>query len=834
MTSVAAKAKTKAKPKAKKAIIVESPTKTRTLTKFLGDEYVLLASSGHFRDLPEDGMAVDIENDFEPTYVITAKKTVDTLKKGLKGIDEVYLATDPDREGEAIAWHLREALGLDNAKRIAFNEITASAVAEALANPGEIDMDLVDAQQARRILDRIVGYKLSPLLSRRLGGKLSAGRVQSAALRLICDRERERAAFDAVEYWSISATVTPDGEEQAFEAELKTIDGKDHELSAESEVTPIVEELEKADYRVSEVERKQVKRNPQPPFRTSTLQRRAANALRYSARKTMSVAQQLYEGVDTGDGTVGLITYMRTDSTRIADSAREQAVGFIEQTFGEKFVGPGAKGKETKGAQDAHEGIRPSDITLTPEALAPFLEKDELALYTLIWKQMVASQMAPALVDQTGLNIEAGRCGLRATGSIVVFPGFLEVMGREDDEDTSLPEVEEGQDLKLLGIAPEQHFTQPPPRFSEATLIRAMEEAGIGRPSTYASTLNTLRNRSYVRMDKRQFVPTPLGMNVTDFLVEGFPEILEIEFTAGVEEQLDTVEAGERPWVGVLHDFYEPFARLFDEVHDGPPKVLEGQVCPECGGALHIRYSRHGKFAGCENYPECEYILDLDDGVIERPKVEETEHVCPECGEPLVIRPGRRGRFFACTGYPECKYTANVGEDNSPQERQKPKTTGESCPECDGGELLIREGKRGTFLGCSNYPGCRYTRDYADETATGDAPDKPEGEATPDPNAINVTCDKCGSGMSIRSGGRGRFLGCNNYPDCKGTKPISAAIEAGWTPPEAEKTGEECPECGEELVVRGGRRGKFVACSGYPKCKYTTDYVEPKEEDKPE
>ncbi len=820
---------------AKKAIIVESPTKTRTLTKFLGDEYTLLASSGHFRDLPEDGMSVDIENDFEPTYVITAKKTVDTLKKGLKGIDEVYLATDPDREGEAIAWHLREALGLEGAKRIAFNEITASAVAEALANPGEIDMDLVDAQQARRILDRIVGYKLSPLLSRRLGGKLSAGRVQSAALRLVCDRERERAAFDPVEYWSITATVTPDGKEQAFEAELKTIDGKDHELAAESEVTPIIEELEKADYRVAEVERKQVKRNPQAPFRTSTLQRRAANALRYSARKTMSVAQQLYEGVDTGEGTVGLITYMRTDSTRIADSAREQAVGFIEETFGKKFVGPGAKGKEAKGAQDAHEGIRPSDITRTPEAMEQYLEKDELALYTLIWKQMVASQMAPALVDQTGVNIEAGRCGLRATGSIVVFPGFLEVMGREDEEDRSLPEVEEDQDLKLLGIEPEQHFTQPPPRFSEATLIHAMEEAGIGRPSTYASTLNTLRNRNYVRMEKRQFVPTALGMNVTDFLVDGFPEILEIEFTAGVEEQLDTVETGERDWVGVLRDFYEPFAKLFDEVQDGPPKVLEGQVCPECGGALQVRYSRHGKFAGCENYPDCEYILDLDDGVIERPKVEETDYVCPECGKPLVIRPGRRGRFFACTGYPECEYTANVGEDGSPQERQKPKTTGETCPECGNGELLIREGRRGKFLGCSNYPRCHYTRDYADETATGDAPDRPEGEEAPsDPNAVNVTCDKCGAGMSIRSGRRGKFLGCNNYPECKGTKPISAAIEAGWTPPEAEKTGEECPECGKPLVIREGKRGKFVACSGYPKCRYTTDYVEPKEESKSE
>ncbi len=821
----------------KKAIIVESPTKTRTLSRFLGDEYTLLASSGHFRDLPEDGMAVDFENDFEPTYEITAqgKKTVATLKKGLKGADEVFLATDPDREGEAIAWHLREALGLKDAKRIAFNEITETAVHEALAQPGEIDMDLVNAQQARRVLDRVVGYSISPLLSRRVGGTftagLSAGRVQSVALRLICDRERERAAFDAEEYWSIGVNLTPDGEEAAFEAELKTIAGEEHGLTAEEQVTPVVADLQDAEYRVSEIEKKQARRNPQPPFRTSTMQRRASNRLRFSADKTMSVAQQLYEGVETSEGTVGLITYMRTDSTRIADAAREQAVSFIGETYGENFVGPGAKGKETKGAQDAHEAVRPTSVEHTPDAMAQYLDKDQLALYTLIWKQLVASQMAPAVVDQTGVDIEAGRYGLRATGSIVVFPGFLQVMGRDDDDDKLLPELAEGQELKLLGVEPEQHFTQPPPRFTEASLIRELEANGIGRPSTYVPTLRVLRNRNYVALEKRQFAPTPLGMTVVDYLIDHFPEVMDIEFTATVEEELDTVEGGEREWVSVIRDFYTPFSERLDSVEKAPPKVIEGETCPKCGGALWLRYSRHGKFAGCENYPECDYTHDIDDGVLERPKIEETEYTCPTCEAPLVIRPGRRGRFFACTSYPECKYTANVGPDGAPQERKKAESTGEACPDCEDGELLIRTGRRGPFIGCSNYPKCRYTRDMDADPNDPEAANSGDNgkSADGDGDDPGVMCDLCGASMRIRSGSRGRFLGCTGYPECKGTKPISAAIAAGWTPPEPEKTGEVCPECGKDLVLRSGRRGPFIACTGYPKCRYTAEAPEEKE-----
>jgi len=837
---------------AKKAIIVESPTKTRTLERFLGKEYELLASMGHVRDLPEDEMGVDMEGDFEPKYTVLPRqrKTLSKLKKALAKVDEVYLAMDPDREGEAIAWHLVEALGLDGARRIQFNEITEQAVLEALEHPGEIDVDRVEAQQARRLLDRLVGYMLSPILWRKIGsgrgrGKsaLSAGRVQSVALLLICDREKERAAFEPEEYWSITALLTPGGEENQFEAELKTRDGEDLALPDEETVKPIVEDLQDAQYRVAKIERKKARRNPHPPFITSTLQRRAANALRFRARKTMMIAQQLYEGIETVEGTVGLITYMRTDSTRISAEARKQAVDLVKERWGEKYVGPGARGKKAKGAQEAHEAIRPTSVLRTPESLEKFLDKDQLALYRLIWQQFVASQMAPAVLDQTGVDIEAGHYGLRATGSIVIFLGFLAVMGRTDEDDKRLPELEEGQELELLELTPEQHFTQPPPRYTEATLVRELEANGIGRPSTYAEIIETLRRRRYVHMEKRAFVPTPLGLTVADYLVENFPEVMDIEFTAHVEADLDTVERGERDWVSMLREFYDPFDKLVREVASAPPKVLEGETCPKCGGKLLIRYSARGKFAGCESYPDCDYTHDLGEGILEHPPVEETEFKCPECGEPLVIRTGRRGRFFACTGYPKCEYTADVGEDGKPQQRAQPQLTEEECPEC-GAALVLREGKRGKFLGCSSYPKCRYTRDYEGEKIVGETPapakaehaaDKPARKAADGAVAaagdedIGVVCDECGAPMRVRSGKRGKFLGCSNYPRCKGTKPMSAAIEAGYQPPQPEKLDEECPECGKPLVVREGKRGKFIACTGYPKCKYTRDYTDSKE-----
>ncbi len=817
----------------KKAIIVESPTKTRTLSGFLGDEYKLLASMGHVRDLPDDEMGVDLEGDFEPSYVVSGNKTINTLKKELKGVEEIYLAMDPDREGEAIAWHILDELGLDSARRIQFNEITREAVEEALQHPGELNMDRVDAQQARRILDRLVGYSISPVLWKKIGGGrpdsgLSAGRVQSVALRLITDRERERAAFDPEEWWSITALLQPEGRQQ-IETDLRTIDGEDvgRDLESEEQVTPLVEELREATYTVAEIEETEQKRNPQPPFITSTLQRAASNRLRFSARKTMRIAQQLYEGVETADGAHGLITYMRTDSTNVAAAARKQAGEFIEQEWGEKYVGPGAKGKKVKGAQEAHEAIRPTSVTRTPESLKSVLSKDQMALYELIWRRFLASQMAPAIVNQTGVNVEAGRMGLRATGQVVVFPGWYAVMPR-DDEDKSLPELTEGEELELLEVTPEQHFTQPPPRYTEASLVRELEANGVGRPSTYADIIDTLTRRRYVATEKRQFVPTPLGLSVSDYLVENFPEIMDIEFTAHIEEDLDTVERGERDWREVLKEFYEPFEGEVAAAESAEPKVLEDQVCEECGGRMLIKYSKRGKFAGCENYPDCNFTIDLSGDVLERPPVEETEFECPECGKNLLLRTGRRGRFFGCSGYPECTYTAEVGPEGEPKERAKPMETEETCPECGDGVLLVREGRRGKFLGCSNYPACRCTRDYEDEAVVGEASEElasPNGDAT-DSNAVPVSCSKCGGPMSVRSGRRGKFLGCNNYPECKGTRPISDAIAAGWEPPAPEKLGEECPECGKDLVIREGRRGKFVGCSAYPKCRYTRDYEE--------
>ena len=703
---------------AKAAIIVESPTKTKTLSRFLGDEYKLLASMGHVRDLPEGEMAVDIEQGFQPSYTTTdrQRKTLATLRKGVKGAEEVYLASDPDREGEAIAWHIAEALGLKKVHRIEFNEITETAVREALDHPREIDMDRVNAQQARRVLDRLVGYMLSPLLWERISPRsgLSAGRVQSAALKLICDREREIAAFVPEEYWSVIATLTPLDREAAFEAELRTRDGEDLELKTAEQAEPMAEELRHLPYEVGSIERKERRRNPQPPFITSTLQRAAANAHNFSARKTMLVAQQLYEGISTPDGAVGLITYMRTDSTRIAAQAREGAVAFIKQEHGERFVGPGATGKQAKGAQEAHEAVRPTYVERTPDSLRPYLDDDQFKLYDLIWRRFIASQMAAAVFDQTTVEITAGPYGLRATGSVIKFPGFLSVMRPEDDDDAkALPALTEGEGLKPLDVAANQHFTKPPPRYTEATLVRELEENGVGRPSTYAQIMETLRRRKYVRMDKRQFIPTPLGFSVNDFLVDHFPGIVDVEFTAKVETELDDVEQGRQDWVQLLREFYEPFNADLQTTQNSEAKPLEGETCPECGGKLLERYSVHGKFAGCENYPECKYTKDLLGIEVERVEPKPTGEKCPECGSELVVRQSRRGQaFIGCTGYPKCRHTRPMEGEKSA--RPAPVTTDIACEKC-GKPMVVRVGKRGPFLGCSGYPKCRGTRNLTDE-----------------------------------------------------------------------------------------------------------------------
>jgi DNA topoisomerase-1 len=718
---------------AKKAIIVESPTKTRTLGRFLGKEYTLLASRGHVRDLPEKDLAVDVQHDFQPKYVVIPRqrKTLKELREALQGMDEVYLASDPDREGEAIAWHLAHALGLQDAKRIEFNEITEQAVREALGHPRGIDMRLVDAQQARRVLDRLVGYEISPLLWRSIGrttsGGLSAGRVQSVALRLIVDREREIQAFVPEEYWSIEATLTPEDKLHPFTADLKEKAGEKVQISSEAEAQATVADLQQQAYQVGKFEEKDRQRSAQPPFITSTLQRAAASELGFSASKTMRVAQALYEGVEIGGETVGLITYMRTDSTRVAAPAREQAVGFIAQQFGENYVGPGVRGKTAKGAQEAHECIRPTSVLRTPESLAPALDKDQARLYELIWRRFVASQMAPAVLHQRGADILAGPYLLRATSSEVVFPGFLAVLpDREKEEGTKVPVLTVGQALRLLGLKPEQHFTQPPPRYNEASLVQALEEKGIGRPSTYAPTIETLRSREYVRMEKRNFVPTRLGIAVCDYLVDHFPGIMDVEFTARMEEDLDTVEQGERDWVALLRDFWGTLEGRLAQVKGEGDVYLEGETCPECGGRLRVRYSAYGKFAGCENYPACSYKRDLSGlAQTEAAEPEELEEPCPECGGKLIVRESRYGKFAGCANYPKCKYTRDLSG------RPRPVKTDLPCENC-GKALVLRQGRRGPFLGCSGYPKCRFTREpTAQELAALTVPagqPGPEGE----------------------------------------------------------------------------------------------------------
>ncbi len=726
----------------KAAIIVESPTKTRTLARFLGDRYRLLATMGHVRDLPEDEIAVDVKNGFTPKYVIIPgrKKVLDQIKKQVKDAPVIYLACDPDREGEAICWHVKEVLNLPDEKtaRIEFNEITERAVKEALKHPRDIDMRRVSAQQARRILDRLVGYTLSPLLQRKIGRRLrsalSAGRVQSAALRLIVEREQEIAAFVPQEYWRIHAILHPEGrEEEKFRAEVIERDGEKLELPNEQAAQQAAEELRKQQFTVAKIERSQRRRNPPPPFITSTMQREAANRLGFSAQRTMRIAQQLYEGVDLPEGTVGLITYMRTDSTRIAAEARQAAVQFIKQNYGDDYVGPGAKGKKVRGAQEAHEAIRPTDITRTPESVRPYLTDEQFKLYELIWRRFLASQMAPAVYDMVRADIEAGPYLLRATASQLVFPGWQAVWQAEKGKDEGeelldrLPELEEGQRLVLVDLEPSQHFTKPPPRYTEASLVQALEEHGIGRPSTYAQIIETLRQRRYVRMRGRSFVPTRIGTAVYAYLMRYFPQIMDLEFTARMEEQLDKVERGEMEWRELLEQFYADFERWLQDAKRTRVDIIEGERCPKCGGRLVLRFSAYGPYAACENYQHpqanaqeggaggCDYTRDLGVPIGE---------ACPECGAELEVAMDRDGGFVVRC--PACGYRRQPAEQERESEgrsdasagagrrRRKPIRTGLKCPRC-GEELVVRFGRRGPFVGCSAYPKCRFTRNLTPE-----------------------------------------------------------------------------------------------------------------------
>ena len=706
-------------------VIVESPAKARTVGRFLGRKYRVRASVGHVRDLPSNRMGVDIENDFEPHYIVPAKRkeVVRELKAVVKKSSEVYLATDPDREGEAISWHLlqvlKSAIGPRPVKRVEFHEITQDAIAHAFAHPREIDMQRVEAQQARRILDRLVGYTLSPLLRDKMGRRgLSAGRVQSVAVRLVVEREREIEAFVPVEYWSIEAELAKRpplppplggerrGEGRSFIAKLHRIRGEKVELHSEADVQVVVAELEQAVYAVAKVKEGQRRRRPAPPFTTSRMQQEASRRLRFTARRTMRFAQQLYEGIDLGDGPVGLITYMRTDSVNVAEQAQAEAREFIKKKYGEKFVPSRPPRYKTKarGAQEAHEAIRPTSVLRTPESLKPHLDRNQYRLYQLIWRRFVASQMAPAVYDTISVDILAtptpaslplgGKEGgylFRASGSSLRFKGFLAVYQEAKDEDAraeeerkreEIPPLTVDEVLDLVQLLPAQHFTQPPPRYSEATLVRALEEYGIGRPSTYAPIMSTIQQRGYVERRDGRLYPTEVGIVVNDLLIEHFPDYIDVGFTAQMEEELDLIAGGKREWVPVLHDFYAPFSATLSRAREKMPTIQmgsepTGELCPRCGHPLIYKYGRFGKFIGCSNFPQCRH---------RQPILIKTGAKCPECGGDLVEKRTRRRRtFYGCANYrgddeASCKFA--VWKRPLPQ----------PCPECGG---LLTEARSG-------------------------------------------------------------------------------------------------------------------------------------------
>jgi len=695
-------------------VVVESPTKVKTIQKYLDAKFVVKASMGHVRDLPKSQLGVDPKKNFKPKYVVspTKKKVLDELKRAAEKAEALYVATDPDREGEAIGWHLAQELPVDKKKvyRISFNEITERAVKAAFTRPGRIDLNKVDAQQARRVLDRLVGYSLSPLLWEKVQRGLSAGRVQSVAVRLIVDREREIGRFVPVEYWTLHARLAGAAPPE-FVATLREVEGEKASLPDEAATRALTASLEGVPFVVRAVTRGERRRNPAPPFITSTLQQEAGRKLGFTARKTMSVAQQLYEGVDVGhEGAVGLITYMRTDSVRVAREAQEEARRWADARLGADYVPQAPPVYRSRGsAQEAHEAIRPTDVARDPRSVARFLTKDQLALYRLVWERFLASQLVPAVYDTVAADILAGRCLFRAQGQTVRFKGFTAVYveSREEDEsapdedaESPVPPLAEGERLAVLGLDPRQHFTQPPPRYTEAALIKALEELGIGRPSTYASILGTIINdRGYVRRERRTLFPTELGMAVTDKLLPYFPEIMDVEFTAQMEDHLDKVEEGERNWVDTVREFYEPFkhdlARAHKEMANEKEGTPIGETCPECGEDLIERRGRFGKFIACSAYPACRYRRNLPGS--ERAEDEPTDEICPACGKPMVVKHGRFGRFIACSGYPECRTT-------------KPISLGIACPEpgCSG-QLVERRSRKGrTFFGCSAYPDCKF------------------------------------------------------------------------------------------------------------------------------
>ena len=827
---------------AKNLVVVESPAKAKTIGKYLGSDYRVMASIGHIKDLPSKGLGVDVQNDFEPTYEVIPdakkrnnRKVISELKSAAKEAEAIYLAADPDREGEAICQHLAEEIVPKRPRkphfRVMFNEITKRAVQEAFNEPKQIDENLVKAQQARRVLDRLVGYKVSPLLCRTIGGRLSAGRVQSVALRMVVEREREIERFVKTEYWTIAANLSA-ASPPAFDARLLKVGEQtvktsnfDQEvrkgeilIGDERAARALVEEAERERFVVLDVATKERRRNPVPAFITSKLQQEAARKLGFPVKKTMMVAQKLYEGVELGpEGAVGLITYMRTDSTRVSDAALAEARDFIAAQYGPAYLPERAVHyRSKKDAQDAHEAIRPTDVSRTPESVARFLGKDEWKLYRLIWQRFVASQMNPAVFDQTTIDIEAGRLLFRATGSVLKFDGFLKVYeeGRdekaeeEDEAARKLPLVSKGEGLTLNSVAPEQHFTEPPPRYTEATLVKALEEKGIGRPSTYAAIMTTIQDREYVERVEGRFHPTALGMTVNDLLIEGgFDDLFNESYTARMEEELDEIGEGKLAWTEAIGEFYEKFARdlkAFESYVKGRKQqaIPTDETCENCSSPMVIKLGRFGQFLACSNYPECRTTREVAkpapaDGEAAAAGAqagadggEVAEETCENCGKPMAMKRGRFGPFLGCTGYPDCRNIRRVSKKTGAVAPAPVPVEGETCP-VDGAQLVRRHGPFGEFVSCANYPSCKYIKR---ETT---------GVACPRPG--------CKGEIVVKKSKRGKyFYGCSEYPKCE---------TVYWDKPVAEP----CPQCNAPFVLeKTTKKGTTRACAR-EECGYKGD-----------
>ena len=861
---------------AKSLVIVESPAKAKTIKKYLGKGFTVKASVGHILDLPKKSIGVDLDDGFAVTLDPIPKKLeiIDGLRKAAAKVDTIFLAADPDREGEAISRHLQQVLVGDisfpveepaktpeekaaekaaakkkkktkskkgkkakkakkakpvikrvklkpvakdkNIFRVTMNEITKAGVKEAFAHPRKIDQQRVDAQQARRVLDRLVGYKVSPILWDKVKRGLSAGRVQTVALRLIIEREYEVRKFIQEEYWTIDANLGA-GQPPAFAARLTKLKGEKFAMPDEAAAQGHVAALNKETYRVEAVQKKERRRNPVPPFITSTLQQDSSRKLRFSVKRTMTLAQRLYEGIELGDeGAVGLITYMRTDSTRVSDTALDELRKFIPEKFGPNYLpAQPLTYKTKKGAQDAHEAIRPTSAHHTPESVRKYLKVDEFKVYQLIWQRFVASQMVPAVFDQTAIDITAGDYHLRTTGSVLKFDGFLAVYeeskeenggengesGAEADGPARLPEVTAGETLKLNSVVPEQHFTQPPPRFSEAALVKELEQDGIGRPSTYASILSTLLDRLYVEKIKSKFYPTQLGELIFDLLIESFADIFDVAYTARMEEELDEIEEGKMKWTAALDEFYGKFAKDLKRADGSMLNYKAGQPvgedCERCGKPMLLRMGRNGLFVACSGYPDC---TNTREPVYERPFADIDEHkegdpeICDNCNREMVVKRGRFGMFWACSGYPDCQTAKPLSARGQPA---VPQPTGEKCPECEK-EMVLRNGRFGPFVACSGFPACKYVKQ----------------------NTIGITCPECGEAeLAERRGGkRGNvFYGCVRYPECTYTvnhKPRK----------------EPCPECKAALTFeKRTKKGSFIYCRE-EKCDFEVEFEPAPEE----